>query len=85
MSKNPSKCGQRYFVMPKSSFLSAFPPALLLHDFADRIASELWWMNQEFPCQYHSTMVLSMLITRGINNRPVEIPNRPVGGRSSEM
>jgi hypothetical protein len=62
----------------KSLFPSAVPPALLLDISAGRIATELWWTNQEFLLSIsflHGCP--SSYITWGKNNRPV-------GGRSSE-
>jgi hypothetical protein len=46
MLKNPSK----YEILREAIFIISFTssPALLLDDFAGRIARELWWTNKEF-------------------------------------
>jgi hypothetical protein len=68
-------------ILRKTKLIISFDSstALLLDESAERIARELWWMNQEiFPCRYHSTMVLHAHISPGRMN------NRPIGGCSSE-
>jgi hypothetical protein len=59
-------------------FLRSVPPAVLLDDYAGRIARKLWWTNPEFSLAGIIPSRFSMLIYHP------EINNRPAGSRSSE-
>jgi hypothetical protein len=63
--KVPSKYEQRHFIRTNSSFPLPTPPALLVDNSTARIARELWWINQEFSRQDHSTVVLHAHISPG--------------------